>query len=245
MRTVTVPCSMPVGTTRGKIRITSCGRASVVTSQSLTLLPTRRSRTHPPTIHARFPASRSRAQSATASRSMRATSVGRSTSELTFPRVYHARAVSGALPTRPGAAGRSYGARSLRPGIYDFAAAERRCRRCGFGRFGSRTRRALAHRQPHEVDLDLLFSAIENDGLRLVSLASYFDAHFLSGRHVDGDGRRAEIVAVLKYVRVERLGSEEHVPRLGGGGPRRGDDGRRRRRRDHHLWRRAWSRRGS
>src|SRR5215472_9231569 len=50
---------MPVGIARGKTLSISSGRASVATSQSDAARPRTRSRTHPPTIHARLPAARS------------------------------------------------------------------------------------------------------------------------------------------------------------------------------------------
>ena len=85
--TVTVPCSIPVGITRGKMRITCrVARRSRCPSRSR-LLPSERSRTHPPTIQPRLPASRSRSQMPIASRSMRATRASRVGSR---PTVYHA-----------------------------------------------------------------------------------------------------------------------------------------------------------
>ena len=54
--TVTVPCSMPVGMARGKIVSSSFGRASVAdVPVGDASRPSRRSRTQPPTIHARLP----------------------------------------------------------------------------------------------------------------------------------------------------------------------------------------------
>ena len=54
-KTVTVPCWIPVSIVRWKIALTSSGFAEVVISQSFGCLPSRLSRTQPPTIYASYP----------------------------------------------------------------------------------------------------------------------------------------------------------------------------------------------
>src|SRR5450432_329712 len=182
--TLTVPCSIPVGMTRGKMRVTSSGLASVAMSQSLTVLPSRRSRTHPPTIQPRLPDSRNRSQMPMASRSMRVTRVSRLGAELT-------RALFG-------------------PGIHDLASPERRgCGRRGLGGgvggggLAARGSRAVLGRgRTDQLDLDLVLQAVEDQGLGAISIASHLDVDLLSDGNVEVERRGAEVLSVLEHVRV-------------------------------------------
>ena len=104
--TVTVPCSMPVGIARGKIARSSLGRASVQMSQSFaSWRPSSRSRTQPPTIHARLPFARRRSQRANTSAGTR--SSGTRSSVGPSPSAYHAahgrrdRPQAGLVPSLP------------------------------------------------------------------------------------------------------------------------------------------------
>src|SRR5438132_9409182 len=101
--TVTVPCCIPVGTTRGKSFTTCSGSASVATSKSWATFPSSRSRTAPPASQACLPAPRK-------ARSKAMTSAGTALASST-PVSYHA--LNGA-PNRT----RTCGLRFRKPPLY-------------------------------------------------------------------------------------------------------------------------------